>query len=91
MRCNQTPVKVECYAVNDNGSREKLGYILLSVRCAQIIQRDNESNIKTNWHNILGVRNDFNNCKPQLLLYLIIKEKISKSNNVVSKVKVFLF
>ncbi|XP_008207344.1 centrosomal protein of 120 kDa [Nasonia vitripennis] len=82
MRCNQTPIKVECYAVNDNGSREKLGYILLSVRCAQIIHRDKESNIKTNWHNILGVRNDFNNCKPQLLLYLIIKEK---TNNLMSK------
>ena len=86
MRCNQTPIKVECYAVNDNGSREKLGYILLSVRCAQIIHRGEELKIKTNWHNILGVRNEFNNCKPRLLLYLIIKERESKTINTMLKV-----
>ncbi|XP_014230772.1 centrosomal protein of 120 kDa-like isoform X1 [Trichogramma pretiosum] len=88
MRSNQTPIKVECYAINENGSREKLGYILLSVRCAQIIQPNGESNIKTNWHNILGVKNDFNNCKPRLLMYLIIREKENK-NAIIPKVDNF--
>ena len=64
--------------MNENGSREKLGYILLSVRCAQIIHQNEESKIKTNWHNILGVRNEFNTCKPKLFLFLIVREKQNK-------------
>ncbi|XP_058799489.1 centrosomal protein of 120 kDa [Phymastichus coffea] len=87
MRSNQTPIKVECYGVNENGSREKLGYILLSVRCAQIIHYNEDSKIKTNWHNVLGLRNEFNNCKPKLLLFLIIKEKEIKPIDVVPQVK----
>ncbi|KAJ8686156.1 hypothetical protein QAD02_021950 [Eretmocerus hayati] len=75
MRCNQTPVKIECYAVNDNGSREKVGYTLVSVRAAQIVPQDKESSIRTTWHDILGIRNDFSSCRPKLLLYLIIKER----------------
>lgn len=86
MRSNQTPIKVECYAVNDNGSREKLGYILLGVRCAQLIHRNEESKIKTTWHNVLGVKNDFNNCKPRLLLYLIIKEREAKNTDEIPEV-----
>lgn len=87
MRCNSTPIKVECYAVNESGSREKLGYILLSVRSAQIIYQGEESKIKTSWHNILGVRNEFNNCKPRLMLYLIIKERDTKTIEIPLKVR----
>lgn len=86
MRCNQTPVKIECYAVNDNGSREKLGYTVLSVRSAQLIYQGKEFNIKSNWHDVLGVRNEFNNCRPKLLLYLIIREKPNKTINSAKKV-----
>ncbi|XP_014217743.2 centrosomal protein of 120 kDa [Copidosoma floridanum] len=87
MRCNSTPIKVECYAVHDNGSREKLGYILLSVRCAQIIHQGEDSKIKMNWHTILGVRNEFSNCKPKLMLYLIIRERDAKPAETAQKLQ----
>lgn len=90
MRCNQTPVKIECFAVNENGSKEKIGYTLLGVRCAQIIHPGKEMSIKANWHDILGLKSDFNNCKPKLLLYWIIREKENKIMSSTTKVMLFI-
>lgn len=91
MRSNQTPVKIECFAVNENGSKEKIGYSLLGVRCAQLIYPGKESTIKTNWHDILGLKSDFNNCKPRLLLYWVIREKEDKTNSISKVIFIFLF
>ena len=67
-------MKIECYSVDENGYRDKIGYILLSIRSAQIIQRGKETDIKFNWNTFLGVRGELNACKPKLYLTLFLRE-----------------
>ncbi|XP_015109878.1 centrosomal protein of 120 kDa isoform X2 [Diachasma alloeum] len=74
MRSGQEPLKLECIEFKENGVKEKIGYLLLSLRSAQIVPRGNESTIKTDWHRLLGLRNDVKGDKPEFSLSLTIED-----------------
>ncbi|XP_017766393.1 PREDICTED: LOW QUALITY PROTEIN: centrosomal protein of 120 kDa [Eufriesea mexicana] len=74
MRSGQVPLKLECFTVKSNDSKEKLGYLLLSLRSAQVSTRNNINNVKANWHKLLGLKNEFKIHKPELLLTLSIHD-----------------
>ncbi|XP_063980873.1 centrosomal protein of 120 kDa isoform X2 [Diachasmimorpha longicaudata] len=75
MRSGQEPLKLECIEFKENGVKEKIGYLLLSLRSAQIVPRGYESTIKMNWHRLLGLRNDVKGDKPEFLLSLTIEDR----------------
>lgn len=75
MRVGHVPLKIECFTVSDNGAKEKIGYVLLPLRSAQIIPRGNSASVKVNWHKLLGVKSDLRVSGPELLLSLTIEER----------------
>ncbi|XP_076176047.1 rha isoform X3 [Ptiloglossa arizonensis] len=77
MRSGQVPLKLECFASKSNDSKEKLGYILLSLRSAQVFSKYEDVNVKSHWHKLLGLRSDYKIHKPELLLSLSIHDQES--------------
>ncbi|CAL7937004.1 unnamed protein product [Xylocopa violacea] len=75
MRSGQVPLKLECFSVKSDDSREKLGYLLLSLRSAQVFSRNNSNDVKVNWHKLLGLKNELKAHKPELLLALSIHDQ----------------
>lgn len=88
MRSAQVPIKVECFIIKDNELKEKVGYLLLSIRSAQIITRNNKSTIKSSWNTLSGLKSDLKICKPEILLSLTVEDEDSESANF--KVKLLL-
>ncbi|KAI4504421.1 hypothetical protein M0802_000892 [Mischocyttarus mexicanus] len=85
MRCGQTPLKLECFALKDHNNKEKIGYILLSLRSAQIISKSKETDAKSNWHTLLGLKSNFKIQKPELLLALSIEDRECVTSNSLTK------
>ncbi|XP_014607872.1 PREDICTED: centrosomal protein of 120 kDa [Polistes canadensis] len=85
MRCGQTPLKLECFALKDLSNKEKIGYILLSIRSAQIISNSKKLELKSNWHTLLGLKNNFKTQKPELLLSLSIEDRECVTSNSLTK------
>ncbi|XP_078047958.1 protein rha [Augochlora pura] len=77
MRSGQVPLKLECFAVKSNDSKEKLGYILLSLRSAQVFPKNEDINVKTSWHKLLGLKSNLKMDKPELFLGLSIHDQDS--------------
>nr|XP_033341936.1 centrosomal protein of 120 kDa-like isoform X2 [Megalopta genalis]XP_033341937.1 centrosomal protein of 120 kDa-like isoform X2 [Megalopta genalis]XP_033341938.1 centrosomal protein of 120 kDa-like isoform X2 [Megalopta genalis] len=77
MRSGQVPLKLECFTVKSNDSKEKLGYILLSLRSAQVFSKNEDVNVKTNWHKLLGLKSNLKMDKPELFLGLSIHDQDS--------------
>ncbi|XP_076760519.1 rha isoform X2 [Xylocopa sonorina] len=75
MRSGQVPLKLECFSVKSDDSREKLGYLLLSLRSAQVFTRNNSNDVKVNWHKLLGLKNELKADKPELLIALSIHDQ----------------
>lgn len=75
MRSGQKPLKIECFEIKDPGKREKIGYVLLSLRSALIVApRDEDTDIAATWHRLSGLRNDVKTDKPEISLALTIEE-----------------
>ncbi|KAF3429867.1 hypothetical protein E2986_10034 [Frieseomelitta varia] len=74
MRSGQVPLKLECFAVKSNDNKEKLGYLLLSLRSAQVFTKSNIKNVKANWHKLSGLKSELKTHKPELLLALSIHD-----------------
>ncbi|XP_018047969.1 PREDICTED: centrosomal protein of 120 kDa-like [Atta colombica] len=75
MRSEQVSLKLECFAFKENEGREKLGYVLLNIRSAQIISKCGDLNPKASWHKLLGLRSDLKIQKPELLLALRVEDR----------------
>lgn len=86
MRSGQEPVKIECFELKDNGSRDKIGHILLSLRTARIIlPRDECVDVAANWHTFFNLRSDLKAHKPAILLSLTIEEHEAYERRILSK------
>ncbi|XP_029056561.1 centrosomal protein of 120 kDa-like isoform X1 [Osmia bicornis bicornis] len=72
MRSGQVPLKLECFAIKSNDHKEKLGYLLLNLRAAQVFSKNDTINVKSNWHTLLGLKGELKVHKPELLLALSI-------------------
>lgn len=87
MRSGQTPLKLECFAFKENKAKEKIGYVLLSIRSAHIISKHEDLSPKANWHKLLGLRNDLKIQKPELLLTLRVENRKNTDSNSMIEVK----
>ncbi|KOX70862.1 hypothetical protein WN51_03289 [Melipona quadrifasciata] len=74
MRSGQVPLKLECFAIKNNDNKEKLGYLLLSLRSAQVFTKSGINNVKANWHKLSGLKSELKTHKPELLLALSIHD-----------------
>ncbi|XP_029674380.1 centrosomal protein of 120 kDa-like isoform X2 [Formica exsecta] len=81
MRSGQTPLKLECFAFKENKAKERIGYVLLSIRSAHIISKHGDLSPKANWHKLLGLKNDLKIQKPELLLTLRVENRKSTDSN----------
>ncbi|CAK9825973.1 Centrosomal protein of 120 kDa [Anthophora retusa] len=72
MRSGQVPLKLECFAINSIDIKEKLGYLLLSLRSAQVFNKHGSNTVRANWHKLLGLKSELKVDKPELLLALSI-------------------
>ncbi|XP_060817244.1 centrosomal protein of 120 kDa isoform X3 [Bombus pascuorum] len=81
MRSGQVPLKIECFAVKSNDIKEKLGYLLLSLRSAQVFAKSGIDNVKANWHKLSGLKSELKIHKPELLLALSIHDLEATSVN----------
>lgn len=86
MRSGQVPLKIECFAVKSNDIKEKLGYLLLSLRSAQVFAKSGIDNVKANWHKLSGLKSELKIHKPELLLALSIHDLEATSINAQSEV-----
>ncbi|XP_019885597.2 centrosomal protein of 120 kDa isoform X2 [Camponotus floridanus] len=85
MRSGQAPLKLECFAFKEDKAKERIGYVLLSIRSATI-SKYGDLNPKANWHKLLGLRNDLKVQKPELLLTLRVEnQKSTNSNSMIEK------
>ena len=84
MRSAQVPLKVECFMLKENGIKEKIGYLLLSVRSAQILTKSRKAGIKSSWNTLLGLKSDYKTCKPELLISLTIEDQEKSINTKVN-------
>lgn len=87
MRSGQAPLKLECFAFKEDKAKERIGYVLLSIRSAHTISKHGDLNPKANWHKLLGLRNDLKVQKPELLLTLRVENQKSTNSNSMIKVK----
>jgi len=87
MRSGQVPLKLECFAFKENEIKERLGYVLLSIRSAHMISKHGDLNPKGNWHKLLGLRNDLKTQKLYLLLTLKIEDQKNMDSNPIAEVK----
>ncbi|CAL1685521.1 unnamed protein product [Lasius platythorax] len=81
MRSGQATLKLECFAFKENKAKERIGYVLLSIRSAHIISKHGDLSPKANWHKLLGLRNDLKVQKPELLLTLRVENRKSTDSN----------
>lgn len=87
MRSGQVPLKLECFALKEDKAKERIGYVLLSIRSAHIISKHGDVNPKANWHKLLGLRNDLKVQKPELLLTLRVENQKSTNSSSMVEVK----
>lgn len=83
MRSGQAPLKLECFALKENGCKEKLGYVVLSIRSAHVTLKYRDLSPKANWYKLLGLRNDLKIQKPEILLTLRIEDWKNDSNPII--------
>ncbi|KOC59380.1 Centrosomal protein of 120 kDa [Habropoda laboriosa] len=81
MRSGQVPLKLECFAVKGNDSKEKLGYLLLSLRSAQVFNKHGINTVRANWLKVLGLKSELKVDKPELLLALSIHDQEATTVN----------
>ncbi|XP_039291632.1 centrosomal protein of 120 kDa [Nilaparvata lugens] len=70
-----TSIKVECFSVLNTQKREKMGYVVLSLRQAVLIPRDKKNATVESWHKLMGVKPEMKKSEPKLLLTLSLQEK----------------
>jgi len=89
MRSEHASLKLECFAFKEIEGRERIGYILLNIRSAQV-SKYGDLSPKESWHKLLGLRSDLKIQKPELLLALRIEDQKDINLNPTAEVKYFV-
>ncbi|RZF36680.1 hypothetical protein LSTR_LSTR014212 [Laodelphax striatellus] len=71
-----TSIKVECFSVLSTQRREKIGYVVLSLRHAVLSLRDKKNAAVEAWHKLMGCKPEMKKLEPKLLITLSIQEKV---------------
>ncbi|KAF2893490.1 hypothetical protein ILUMI_12672 [Ignelater luminosus] len=81
VRSTNAPLRVEVQFVDKNQRKDRVGFILLSPRCASIIPFGCKAEIPFKWHKLLGVAAENKISHPELYLSLTIRD-LSKENQM---------
>lgn len=87
MRSEHVSLKLECFAFKENEGRERLGYILLNIRSAQVMSKCGDLSPKASWHKLLGLQSNLKIQKPELLLALRVEDRKDVTLNPTVEVK----
>lgn len=75
IRSSNVPLRVECFTVELNGRKVKIGFVLLSLRSAHIItKKEAQQEVPFKWQRLNGVSHDIRSRHPELYLSLSIRE-----------------
>ncbi|XP_068084880.1 centrosomal protein of 120 kDa [Anabrus simplex] len=73
-RTGNVPVKVESFTIANQEKHERIGYLLLNLRSAQIAVSGRSFQISGTWHPLLGVKSDHASYRPELLLTVHVED-----------------
>nr|CAD7409007.1 unnamed protein product [Timema poppensis] len=73
LRTSCVPLKIECHTMLNPRQRDRVGYVLLNLRSAQI-QSEHHNYVRESWHKLIGVKLEPKAPRPELLLSLSIKD-----------------
>lgn len=84
LRSANKPIRVECYTIDQqNNNKERIGFVLLNIRSAQIIPTYfNINDIPFKWYKLIGVKNS-KKLQPELFLSLTIRDINIKTQSTV--------
>lgn len=86
IRSSNVPLRVECFTVDSNGRKVKVGFVLLSLRSAHIItKREAKQELPFKWQRLNGVSHDIRSRHPELYLSLSIRECIPDEAPTIKK------
>lgn len=81
LRASHVPIRLECFSLDDDRIREKIGFNLLHLRSARPIPGDHPVEIDYKWYKLLGVHSDHKPHHPELSLSLTIRDKLRDGIN----------
>lgn len=75
VRSFNVPLRVECFTLDANERRVKVGFVLLSLRSAHIISKNNPNqDAPFKWLRLMGVSHDVRSHHPELYLSVSIRD-----------------
>ncbi|KAI4457008.1 hypothetical protein MML48_8g00021629 [Holotrichia oblita] len=75
VRSTNSPLRVECFNIDEYGKKECIGFTLLSLRSANIIPANRpELQIPIKWHKLIGVPAQYKKSHPELYLSLSLRD-----------------
>lgn len=82
IRCTNSPLKVECYTTDSNERKERIGFILLSLRSAHILPKSKaKQEPPFKWEKLMGVSHEHKNCHAELYLSLTIRDTLNVTSS----------
>ncbi|KAB0795519.1 hypothetical protein PPYR_12358 [Photinus pyralis] len=82
VRTRNIPLKVELQLVENNRFKDRVGFILLSTRSANIIPHSFQGEIPFKWCKLLGVQAEHKRNHPELYMSLTIRDLNSEGSEV---------
>lgn len=82
MKDENQPIRVECIAVKDGSHREVIGFVLIPMLQIPFWNFRKSGMMKSHWHKLLSVSNQYKTFKPELMINVTITDKESAMNDV---------
>ncbi|XP_050298341.1 centrosomal protein of 120 kDa-like isoform X2 [Anthonomus grandis grandis] len=77
LRSSNQPLRVECLSTDPQNRRDRIGFVLLSLRSAQIITlKEAKSPVSFKWYKLIGCQADKKKHHPELYLALTIRDHL---------------
>lgn len=89
MRDENLPIKLTCFSIGSNNTRESIGFILVQMRTVKNTFGRKNVQAKPRWHRLLGVNSRWKQQKPELLLSVSLLDRGGDCKNTVSQLTVF--
>lgn len=81
IRSSNVPLRVECFTTDMNSRKIKIGFILLSLRSAYIVPKQNaKQEVPFKWQRLNGVSHDIRSRHPELYLSLSIRDCLPENS-----------
>ncbi|KAK9887739.1 hypothetical protein WA026_000055 [Henosepilachna vigintioctopunctata] len=82
IRSVNQPLRIECLSLNSQNRKDRIGFVLLSLRGAKILT--SQENPPFSWQKFIGVH-DKKCCQPELYISLTIQEHIMSNSKISSE------